>query len=357
MASDKFNIDGHKLHFHPKRVSQWLEGETIIPLYIEISPSGTCNHRCIFCSMDFMGYKKRFLDSAMMCNRLQEFGELGVRAVMFAGEGEPLMHSDICQMAEVAHTSGIDVAFTTNGVYLDEKTAERLLPVTSWIKVSCNAATAEEYAHVHRAPVKDFALVMKNVENAAKIRAQQGHSCTLGFQSILLPGYEKNLPAFARRAREAGADYLVIKPYTHSPLSLHNPFADVRYEAYAELEEALREEEKPDFKIIFRSAAMHRWDTQHTDFERCLALPFWTYVDSGANVWGCSRHMNEEQFRYGNLSNQTFSDIWMSEDRLSKLQQCTNNLDITNCHVVCRMESVNSYLWRLRHPYPHDNFI
>ena len=90
MGSDKYNIDGHKLHLHPERVSQWLNGETIAPLYIEISPSGTCNHRCIFCSMDFMGYKKRFLDSAVMYERLRECGKLGVRAVMFAGEGERL---------------------------------------------------------------------------------------------------------------------------------------------------------------------------------------------------------------------------------------------------------------------------
>lgn len=357
MASDKYNIDGHKLHLHPERVSQWLNGETIAPLYIEISPSGTCNHRCIFCSMDFMGYKKRFLDSAIMCERLRECGKLGVRSVMFAGEGEPLLHKDICRMAEVAHASGIDVAFTTNGVHLDEETARRLLPVTSWIKVSCNAATAEEYARVHRTAAKDFSQVIENIEKAAELRARHGHSCTLGFQCILLPEYAKNLPGFARRAREAGADYLVIKPYTHSPLSLHNPFADVHYEDCAGLEEALRAEEQPGFKVIFRSEAMRRWDAKKTDFDRCLALPFWAYVDSEANVWGCLRHLNEEQFRYGNLSDQTFSAIWTGDDRLAKVRQCTDNLDISNCHVTCRMEPVNSYLWRLRHPYPHDNFI
>ena len=55
MDANSYNIDGHKLNLHPERVSRWLQGESIYPIYMEFSPSGTCNHRCVFCSMDFMG--------------------------------------------------------------------------------------------------------------------------------------------------------------------------------------------------------------------------------------------------------------------------------------------------------------
>ena len=59
LNADGLRIDHHKLLFHVDRVSDWLKGERIYPIYMEISPAGSCNHRCIFCGLDFMGYQDR----------------------------------------------------------------------------------------------------------------------------------------------------------------------------------------------------------------------------------------------------------------------------------------------------------
>ena len=55
--ADTYGIDSHKLHYHPDRVARWMEGANTYPIYMEISPSGTCNHRCVFCALDFMEYQ------------------------------------------------------------------------------------------------------------------------------------------------------------------------------------------------------------------------------------------------------------------------------------------------------------
>jgi MoaA/NifB/PqqE/SkfB family radical SAM enzyme len=352
-----YGIDGHKLHLHPQRVAAWMNGENIYPVYMEIAPAGACNHRCVFCTMDFMGYKAKFLDTAIMCRRLRECGALGVKAVMFAGEGEPLLHKDIAVLAATAKEAGMDVSFTTNAVLLGPETARRLLPVSSWIKVSCNAGAPETYAAIHRTAAGDFEKVMGNMETAARIRQQEGHACTLGLQCILLPENAAHMPALARRARDLGADYLVIKPYTHSPKSLSDHYGNISYADCEELGETLRLEEREGFTIIFRHEAMRRWDAKKSAFDRCLALPFWVYVDAEANVWGCLRHLQEEAFHYGNLAEQTFARVWTGEKRRDKVARCEEFMDVSRCHVTCRMEAINEYLWRLRHPEAHDNFI
>jgi MoaA/NifB/PqqE/SkfB family radical SAM enzyme len=352
-----YDIDAHKLHYHPQRIAQWLSGESIYPIYMELSPSGACNHRCIFCTMDFMGYKPQFLNTKITCERLQECGKLGVKSLMFAGEGEPLLHKDIGLMAETAKKSGIDVSFTTNAVLLKPELAKRLLPITSWIKVSCNAGTPDSYAATHQCPAEDFEKVLRNMEEAVLIREQENSHCTLGFQCILLPENAAHMPALARRVRELGADYLVIKPYTRHPQSLVGKFDDIHYGEHEELAKRLQAEERADFKVIFRHEAMSRWDMKTTKFERCLALPFWAYVTADARVYGCSRHLNQDDFYYGNLEEQTFEDLWKSRKRIEKLAHCEDHLDISNCHVTCRMELINTYLWRLKHPESHDNFI
>ncbi len=354
--TQSYGIDSHKLNLHPQRTAQWLEGKTIYPIYVEISPSGACNHRCTFCSMDFMGYRPNFVDSQIMKERIAEFGELGIKAIMFAGEGEPLLHKDICGISESAKNAGIDISFTTNAVLLNKEKAEKLLPITSWIKTSCNATSPENYAEIHQTDKKDYNTVLKNMELAVKLRSAEKYNCTLGFQCILLPESQKNLKEHAERLRDLGADYLVVKPYTHNPSSLKES-RDIVYDNTKELEEELKKIENENFKIIFRNETMNKWNTKKINYDRCHALPFWSYIDSELNVWGCLRHLKEKEFLYGNLSDQSFKDIWLGEQRMNNLAWCGNNLDVSECGVTCRMNFANEYLHRLKNPMPHDNFI
>ena len=102
---DKFRIDSHKLLYHVERVSDWLKGKSTYPIYVEVSPAGSCNHRCVYCALDFMEYKPRFLDTAIFKKRLTEMGRLGVKSIMYAGEGEPLLHKGIAEI--INHTKKI----------------------------------------------------------------------------------------------------------------------------------------------------------------------------------------------------------------------------------------------------------
>jgi cyclic pyranopterin phosphate synthase len=103
---DDWNIDSHKLHYHPARVAQWLEADTwekakkVYPLYWEITTSAACNHRCTFCSVDAIGYPAILFDAGILGKRMEEAARLGVKSVMFAGTGEPLVHKRISGITE-----------------------------------------------------------------------------------------------------------------------------------------------------------------------------------------------------------------------------------------------------------------
>src|SRR3990167_3007073 len=105
---DKYRIDSHKLTYHVSRVNDWLEGKVTYPIYMEISPSGACNHRCTYCGLDFMEYKPRLLDTHLLKERLSELGRLGLKSVMYGGEGEPFLHCDMAELINHTKKSGVD---------------------------------------------------------------------------------------------------------------------------------------------------------------------------------------------------------------------------------------------------------
>ncbi len=155
--TDEHQIDGHKLMFHPERVTQWQNGrqdwkeaKSIYPIYVEISPMGACNHRCTFCAVDYIGYQNRSLDADTLKNCLTDMAQLGVKSVMFAGEGEPALYKPLPEVLDLCSRVGIDASMTTNLVPFTKNNVDSFLKNCQWIKASINAGTRETYAQVHQ---------------------------------------------------------------------------------------------------------------------------------------------------------------------------------------------------------------
>ena len=127
---DKYKIDSHKLLYHVPRVKDWLDGRLVYPIYAEIAATGQCNQRCTFCALDYMGYENKSQDKDVLLKRLSEMAGLGLKSVMYAGEGEPLIHKQIGDIIVGTKKASIDVAITTNGVNLHKALAEQILGYT-----------------------------------------------------------------------------------------------------------------------------------------------------------------------------------------------------------------------------------
>lgn len=353
--ADEYRIDAHKLMYHPRRVAAWLEGRNIFPIYMEISPSGACNHRCIFCSLDYMGYQNRRLETARLLEIIRELAAGGLKSLMYGGEGEPFLHPDMADIAAAAREAGIDNAFTSNGVLMTPEKIDRILPVSEWIKISCNAGTRECYAKMHRAKEADFDRVLDNLRYAVAYRKEKKLSCTLGIQTVLLEENLDTVEHLAERVREIGLDYYVIKPYMPHHLNRHD--FKINYENCAALKERLKSYENEKFSIISRMNAMKRHDSARKEYACCYSLPFWSYLDAGGNIWGCSVHLTEKEYLFGNIYEQTFTEIWNGEKRKRFMEKFLGSPLPENCKINCRMDEVNKYLWDLKNPVKHVNFI
>jgi cyclic pyranopterin phosphate synthase len=102
---------------------------------------------------------------------------------------------------------------------------------------------------------------------------------------------------------------------------------------------------------------MKKWDAARRDYKHCLALPFWAYMDAGGNVWACSVYLTKKHFYLGNIYKKDFKGIWETRQRDLLVRWAAEKLNTDRCRVNCRMDEINSYLWELRHPPLHVNFI
>lgn len=365
---DKYGIDTHKLIYHPHRVAQfldagddWGKARHVYPIYVEVSPVGACNHRCTFCAVDYIGYQSRRLDAGVFADRVAEMGLRGVKSIMFAGEGEPLLHKQINAIVRATRDAGIDVSFTTNATVLNDRFIEESLALTSWIKVSINAGTAPTYAAVHQTREADFERVIANLQAAVAAKRRQGLDCVIGAQSLLLPENAAEMETLARICRDdIGLDYLVVKPYSQHLSSETRRYEDIDYNDYLQLEESLAAMSGNGFDVVFRGNTMKKYgQAMEERYTQCNATPFfWAYVMADGSVYGCSAYLLDERFRYGNINERSFQDIWEGPEREAGFHFVRERLDIRECRRNCRMDEINRYLFSLRNgTVAHANFI
>ena len=350
---NKYNIDGHKMQYHLDRVHQWQHGDArkVFPIYVEVSPVGYCNHRCAFCAVDYLGYKRYKLDTLTLKHNLMSMGNNGVRSVMFAGEGEPLLHPDIAELTTWASKNLLDVAITTNGVPMSKKFSDEALESLTWIKISCNAGDAHTYSKIHGCSQKDWHKVWKNIDYAVRLRDKLKLKTTIGVQAVLLPDNAKSMNGLAHQCKVSGVDYLVVKPYSQHLSSLTHEYEGINYgESYDKYLNALKMYASSKFEVITRHDSIEDWNTKARSYDTCPSVPyFWAYVMSTGDVYTCSAFLGDKKFCIGNINDTIFQRIWR--------ERPLDIVNTANCRQNCRMHHINEYLWDITHPTEHKNFI
>lgn len=343
MNVNELMIESHKLKYHPETVTKWKNNELIYPIHIEITPYNGCNHRCVFCCYDYIGYKPIGINTEVLKGLLLEVSHLGTKSIMLAGEGEPLLHEDISEIINHAKYVGLDVATQTNGVFATPGLMDKCIDSLSWIKFSIDANDPKTHSFIHNTRKSDFELIMDNLKETIRIRNEHKSECTIGTQILVMKENYDEIDPLYRRIKNMGADYLSLKPFSRHP-SMKGNVNEISKEQMRQL---CNEYEHNDDVLV----RMTSYDRIHNDksYGECLGLDFITYIDSSGDIYACSSYLGNKDYVYGNVYNKTFKDIW--DNKLYP------DVDIEICRKGCRWDKINQYLWELKHPPRHRNFI
>ena len=182
----------------------------------------TCNLKCIMCEehsphspkqelRKLAGKPRRLMPMDLMRRVFAEGAANGLREVIPSTMGEPLLFEHFDEILDLCVTHGVKLNLTTNGTFPGRGArawAERIVPVTSDVKISWNGATKETHETIMLGARWD--VVLANVREFVAVRdavaASGGNRCRVTFQLTFLETNVHELADIVALAADLGVD-------------------------------------------------------------------------------------------------------------------------------------------------------
>jgi radical SAM protein with 4Fe4S-binding SPASM domain len=356
--NDKYAMTGHKLLWHPDRVSGWLRGERIAPLHIELGITTGCNLACVFCYGQVMGQdaeRERFeIPKEAILRLFKDAKEAGVRSITLIGEGENTLHRHFYDVLDYAQEINLDMALSTNGILLAKDKIKGMMEALTWMRVNISAATPESYVAIHG---RDrFERVTENIRACVETKKKYGLRVTIGMQMVLTERNAADIVPLAALGKELGADYLVIKPCSDAQdkrLNVHN-------EEYLKLNDVYQKAESygdDNYSVIVKWNKLGNLGLN--TYGACRGTQFIIAINGRGDVAPCGHLFGyrKDDFHMGNIIEQSFRNIVASE-RYWEVQQKVQTLNVNSeCESNCLHHYINHFLENLSNPPQHINFV
>ena len=332
----------------------WKNGSSSNPLVVELDTTEVCDLACPGCiSEDLVSNGNSFSDERLL-SLGKEFYEIGVKAVILIGGGEPLAHPQVGKFIEYLGKHDISIGITTNGSFIN-KHLDVIAKYSSWTRISMDAATDETFLKLRpsKSNKSKFNSIVRNMRDLAKIKKGK-----LGFSFLIRTeadgfGIKSNIHEIydaAKLAKDIGCDYFEIKPsYNYSEGIDHSLVVHSKDEMEDAKKEIKRLEElvSDNFKVIKAinlnfslNGVVHN---QVKNYKKCPMTELRTLV-CPSGVYVCPYWRAKNQFKIGDVNKTSFKDLWNGDRR----KEVMKYLDASkHCYFHCLRHESNEEVFKM----------
>ncbi len=143
------------------------------PRGVQLEITTKCNLNCIMCpNRGFKGFKMADMSLEIFKKAIEQ-SRPELEYVYLWGVGEPLTNPNFLKMVEAAKELGMKVSFSTNGTFIDEKMARKIVELqVDEIVFSVDSADPEMFEKIRRHAKYD--KVIGNLERLLAIKKEKG---------------------------------------------------------------------------------------------------------------------------------------------------------------------------------------
>jgi len=304
---------GLKLARH-KELGEYLAGEIVPPVNIEISPSGRCDAACNWCfyrqdSCKIPGLDGKLFRESRMEGLVEEFAGFGVKSISWTGGGEPTLHPAFPKFVEWAHWAGLKQGLFTNG----QKDVEYDPTFFDWIRVS---KTDKEWNE----PILRKLRQCKTLGMCINYRGKEDEEVvrnTLKIAEIL--DSLKESEDYSTYVQVRPALKILGKTMTTETPKITHPLLKIT-----------------DYKFL--GSGISR------EYIYCEAYHFAPFIWQDGDVDVCGYHKQESKFNLGNVYSKgedgRFRHIMKNSPKVIPVEE--------NCQICCKLNAMNSIIHMMR---------
>ena len=274
------------------------------PVAISIEPTSICNLKCPECPTG-ANLLKRPRGMMELKHYRQLINQLSDRLIYLNlyVQGEPLMHPEFGSMVKEASDRKLYTSTSTNGHFMNETLAKNLIENGLTRLIFSVDGTSQESYGLYRVG-GNFEKVKESINQVVAAKKTAGSLFPIvAMQFLVFHHNEHELTEVRKLARSLQVDKLEIKTAQFNSFGTMRPPINALYSRYAdELGKILKRKER----------------------NRC-----WKQWHSATSTWDghiapCC-YDKDADFAFGNITTQSFNDIWNGEKSMSFKNQIHNN--------------------------------
>ncbi|MBA3064933.1 radical SAM protein [bacterium] len=303
------------------------------PLHIRIKPTNVCNHNCSYCAYRAPNLQlgkdmvlRDYIPKEKMTEIIEDIIEMGVKAVIFSGGGEPFCYPFLLETVKKLSSSSVKFAALTNGSKLEGEIAEYFARYGTWLRISVDGWDNESYSSYRGVPLGEFTRVFKNIGNFKKMKGR----CVLGGVVIVDKKNYTHLYDLVKGLKNAGVNSVKIAPCLISNKgkennNYHKPIFKAVKELIAKAECDLQDK---NFEIF--DSYHDQLNTFKKDYTWCPYLQINPVIGADQNVYAChDKAYNLDNGLLGSISKERFKNFWLSDKskffRINPLKDCNHH--------------------------------
>jgi MoaA/NifB/PqqE/SkfB family radical SAM enzyme len=302
------------LHF-PGKLASFKSGVVTSPIYVRVKPINLCQHHCWWCVYHSPEMSQMHTEMATrdrigldkMREIIEDFAEMGVKAVTYSGGGEPLIHPDIVGILEHTLAYGIDLSIITNGSMLNGERAA-MLANAKWVRVSMDYSCKEEMVAFRKVHEKLYDETMANIEAFSKLKST---SCDLYVNYIVHADNCQNLVYVAKTLKSIGVQNVRFSPMWLSP-GFHEYHAKISPQVQGQLTE-MRALIDDSFSVNTTYDLLSSAHNSFRTYKKCYVMQTIPVIGADLQVYACHNKAYDSTGAIGSIKDRSFKSLWFDD--------------------------------------------
>lgn len=295
--SDPINsFNSWKVSYHIEQLKKIARGDySMPPVITDIDISNNCNSDCVYCnSKEFRrNCSQRTMPKGHIFKILDFIADWGIKAICWAGGGEPLLNPELMPALYHAKKLGFENSVVTNGILLDRDYLQCFEDNCRYLGISIDSFQPDIYQQMRRANLN------KSIADIISPILEYKSRLEVSVKINIHPYNYRDLFNTAKIAKEINADQIHFRPVSLDNVPGVEPVEfpkDYVSKVYEELEKA-RGLECDSFKVY---TILHKFSVglgHIMPFEKCRATPISIVFSTDGNCYLCTNNRGKQEFR------------------------------------------------------------